>query len=122
MKNYIGCADRLTIVAPVEMTSGRMYAVKSAVGIAEADARAGEKVSFVTRAEVEYAKGAGNATTGDQAFLDLANDHIVPTFSAGFVLVGYFGADSADGETTCNVVLTGQVATTSGGDEPPQPS
>ena len=120
MKNYKGSADRLTITAPVDMTGGTLYALKSLVCVPLASALAGEKIAVVTRGEFDLRKSTGAAATvGDQAFLDPANGEVTPQPDTDHVLIGYFTAAAADAATLASVCLTGEVAQLNEVSEPP---
>lgn len=123
MQNYIGSADNLTIVAPVDVTSGTLYVDKALIFIAMGDALTGEKVAACTRGEFELPAVDGVAADlGDIAFWDQGNNEVTPTSSAAHVEIGVFSAAKASGDTEARVLLTGQLGKTQAGAEPPAES
>src|SRR5690554_5070796 len=88
MKNYVQTGAVITVPAPANVTSGKLVAIGSLIGIATKDALSGQDVALVTEGVIEYAKTAALAVSiGDKLYYDSANN-VVNKTASGNTLVG----------------------------------
>jgi len=101
MKNAIGSADRLNLIAPSGgVVSGTMYRIGGLIVIAEASALVGELFSAVRRGKYSYAKAVETVVAGDVCFFNTATNVVTKTSASGLFPVGTFveaAASGADG-------------------------
>lgn len=112
MKNYLFRGENITLPAPYAVTSGQGALVGSIFGVASTDAALNEDVALVRVGGFTLPKPGSQAwTRGAKVYWDNTAKNVTTT-SSGNTLIGAAIAPvgSGAGETTGQVLLTGQLA------------
>lgn len=121
MKNYVGSADRLTITTPTAgLVSGVAAIIKGMIVMPMATTSDGEKAAVMTRGEFVVAKDPAEVIEqGDQAFFEPGAGTFTAVEATSAFSCGYFPEGAGAGQATLHVVLTGEIALNSAGNEAP---
>ncbi len=111
MKNYIQMGDNLTLPAPYDVSSGDGALIGTIFGVASTSQLSGEDTSFVRVGVFALPKPGSQAwAVGAKVYWDNTAKNVTTTATSN-TLIGAAAAavGGGAGETTGNVLLTGQV-------------
>jgi len=111
MKNWVQEGRDIVMTAPYTVVSGAGVLLGAVFGVANADAASGAAVTATRIGVFTLAKATGQAWTAltTKLYWDDTNK-VVTSSSSGNTLIGVARNAAASGDTTGNVLLTGQIA------------
>lgn len=111
MKNYLQLGDNITLPAPYDVASGAGALIGSIFGVASTTEVSGADCVFVRVGVFTLPKPGSQAwTVGAKVYWDNSAKNVTTTSSANTLIGAAAAAVGAGaGETTGNVLLTGQV-------------
>jgi predicted RecA/RadA family phage recombinase len=109
MKNYLQLGDNITLPAPANVASGDGALIGAIFGVASTTEVSGADCSFVRVGVFTLPKAAGAWAAAQKLYWDNTAKNVT-TNASGTTLIGAAAAAALSGDTSGNVLLTGQVA------------